>query len=279
MFKVGFIDYYIDNWHSASYPAMLKEASGGEVVVTHGYSMTEEYPDKLSASAWFSKMGIIQCKTIQEVVDACDGLIVLSPNNSEHHESLAQLPLQSGKPTYIDKTFAPDVATARRIFALAEKHRTPCFSSSALRFATEYEGIDDREIVAINSWGPSNFPIYSIHQIEPIMKLIPSKGKRLMAVKGEKWYTVTVEFEDGRYATFSGFENGSLFTMQISCKKESKLIKVESAFFQLLMKEIAHFFLRHNIVVPHEDTLRVIAVRSAAETAMERIGEWVDIEN
>ena len=51
------------------------------------------------------------------------------------HEELSQLPLKSGKPTYIDKTFAPDYPTAKRIFDLAEANGTPCYSTSALRYA------------------------------------------------------------------------------------------------------------------------------------------------
>jgi len=42
--------------------------------------------------------------------------------------------MRSGKPTFVDKTFAPNAAAAERIFNLAAKHKTPVWSSSALRF-------------------------------------------------------------------------------------------------------------------------------------------------
>ena len=97
--------------------------------------------------------------TIEEVVERSDYLIVLSPDNPEFHEELSQLPLQSGKPTYIDKTFAPDRETAIRLFDLAAKHGTPMYSTSALRFASEYRELDRSDIQTISAWGRAPSPI------------------------------------------------------------------------------------------------------------------------
>ena len=35
--QVGFIDYYLDEWHANNYPRMLKELTGGEVEVAYAY--------------------------------------------------------------------------------------------------------------------------------------------------------------------------------------------------------------------------------------------------
>ena len=43
-------------------------------------------------------------------MEKSDCLLVLSPDNCEMHEELCQIPLRSGKRTYVDKTFAPDLA-------------------------------------------------------------------------------------------------------------------------------------------------------------------------
>jgi hypothetical protein len=42
--------------------------------------------------------------------------------------------LPFGKTTFVDKTFAPDVATAERIFKKADQHKAALQSSSALRY-------------------------------------------------------------------------------------------------------------------------------------------------
>ena len=41
MFKIGFIDYYLDEWHANNYPAWIKKATNGEMQVTHAWGMTD----------------------------------------------------------------------------------------------------------------------------------------------------------------------------------------------------------------------------------------------
>ena len=115
MMRIGFIDYYLDEWHANNYPKMLKEASDGEMQVSCAYGMIDSPIGGLTTDAWCEKMGIPRAHTIEEVIAGSDALVVLSPDNCEMHETLCPLPLASGKPTYIDKTFAPDGAAARRI--------------------------------------------------------------------------------------------------------------------------------------------------------------------
>ena len=113
MMRIGFIDYYLDEWHANNYPKMFKEASDGEMQVSCAYGMIDSPIGGLTNDAWCEKMGIPRAHTIEEVIAGSDALVVLSPDNCEMHETLCPLPLASGKPTYIDKTFAPDGAAAR----------------------------------------------------------------------------------------------------------------------------------------------------------------------
>ena len=161
--KIGFIDYYLDEWHANNYPNWIREASDGEMEVSLAYGMIDSPIGGRTNAQWCADMGIAQAATIAEVVEQCDGIIVLSPDNCEMHEELSQLPLKSGKPTYIDKTFAPDYPTAKRIFDLAEANGTPCYSTSALRYADEYANAGPADAIA--SWGPNGFETYSIHQL------------------------------------------------------------------------------------------------------------------
>ena len=39
--KIGFIDYYLDEWHANKYPAWIKEASNGEMEVTLAYALID----------------------------------------------------------------------------------------------------------------------------------------------------------------------------------------------------------------------------------------------
>ena len=35
--KIGFIDYYLDEWHANNYPELIKELSGGDMEVAYAY--------------------------------------------------------------------------------------------------------------------------------------------------------------------------------------------------------------------------------------------------
>ena len=118
--KIGFIDYYLDEWHANNYPEWIKEASGGEMTVEYAFAETASPHTGVTTEEWCSRTGITQVGSIEELVEKSDAIIVLSPDNCERHEMLSRLPLLSGKPVYIDKTFAPDLDTAKRIFALAD---------------------------------------------------------------------------------------------------------------------------------------------------------------
>ena len=118
--KIGFIDYYLDEWHSNNYPELIAKASNGahEVCCAFAYREPPAEMNLRSNAQWSADYGIPLVSSIEEVIERSDCLVVLSPDNPEMHEILCQLPLASGKRTYIDKTFAPDKATAERIFAI-----------------------------------------------------------------------------------------------------------------------------------------------------------------
>lgn len=273
--KIGFVDYYLDEWHANRYPSRIKEASGGRMEVVLAYGMIDAPAGKRTNAQWCQEMGITQADSIEQVVEECDAIVVLSPDNCEMHEQLCQIPLRSGKPVYVDKTFAPDYETAKRIFDIAEQSGTPCYSTSALRFAPEYAGIGT--VKAISSWGPNSFETYAIHQLEPIMMLMKADPKRVMYLPGDKWYSMVIEFVDGRTATLAGYEQGGPFMMNIAAEGGLKLIHVKSDFFKPFIENLVKFFDDPSCIVPHEDTLRIMAVRGAGLKGMEAPGTWIDL--
>ncbi len=277
MMKIGFIDYYLDEWHANNYPAWIREASGGQAEVAYAYALIDSPLSGMTAAQWCEKFGVECCDTIEEVVEKSDALVVLSPDNCEMHEQLCQIPLRSGKPTYVDKTFAPDAATAKRIFAIAEEHGTPCYSSSALRFAEEYRGINPSTVTAVSCWGPFGFETYSIHQLEPLMMLMKAPAKRVLYLDGERWLTLAVEFEDGRKGTITQFEDGSPFVTTVCRPEDNKLVTVESDFFAAFIKEMVDFFNTKEEKVPHSETIAIMAVREAGLKAQNHPGEWIPV--
>ena len=278
MKTIGFIDYYLDEWHANNYPEMIRELSNGELAVTHAYGKIDSpLPGGMTTDQWCEKYGITRCLTIEELIEKSDYLLVLSPDNCEMHEELCQLPLRSGKRTYVDKTFAPDKETALRLFALADEHGTPCYSTSALRFAEEYQDVDPAQVAAVNCWGPNGFETYSIHQLEPLMMLMKAEPDRVMWLDGERWMTLAIHFRDGRSATVSCFGTGSPFVTNIAWKTQSRMVEVKSDYFRAFLRELCRFYQTGEVRVPHEDTVSIMAVRAAGQRAQKTPGVWVEV--
>lgn len=274
--KIGFIDYYLDEWHANHYPAWFKEVDP-EVEVAYGYALLDN-PNGRTNLEWCRENGVTLCSTMEELVEKSDALAVLSPDNTELHEALCQLALRSGKRTYIDKTFAPDEIIGRRIFDLAAAHNTPCWSTSALRFAPEYQEINREHIAGMVSVGPAGPETYIIHQLEPVVMLMQAAVKRVIAMPGEQLYTVTMEFTDGRLATINGLVDGSPFVLNIAMNGEpNQVVEAKADFFHEFIVALVNFYKTGENPVDNEETLRIAAARAAALRALADPGKWVSV--
>ena len=121
MKKIGVIDYYLDQYHFENYPAWIKEASKGAMEIAYAWAMVEHEGGKSNAQCC-EEQGIQLFSSIEEVIEKSDCLIVMSPDNPEMHEELCALPLASGKPTYVDKTFAVSRQAALNIVEMARQN-------------------------------------------------------------------------------------------------------------------------------------------------------------
>lgn len=279
MKKVGFIDYYLWNFHANKYPEMIKKYSGGEMEVAYAYAAGENPQDKEHTNAmWSETYGVPLLSSIEEVVEKSDFLVVLSPDNPEKHEALCRLPLQSGKRVYVDKTFAPDKETAKRIFALAEASNTPCFSASALHFADEYAVLAPEQIETLRLASPSIYEIYSIHQIEPIVRLMDEEAKRVMCVGKAPFAMVIIEFASGRLAQLACYPNGGPMMATVGfTDMTSRHFEIKSPYFDNFVKGMVKFFKTGEIPVPHSQTIQVIAIREAGLKALKKPFTWIEV--
>lgn len=167
---------------------------------------------------------------------------------------------------------------AARIFAIAEKSSTPCFSASALRFAQEYEQIKPEEVDGIVSEGPGPLEQYSIHQLEPIIALMGPKASRVLYTGTAAHPAGVIEFEDGRRAFISHHDWDCPFAVTIDKKSGGTFrTEIQSDYFVAFMREMADFFLNGTPKVSHEDTIAVIAVREALVRAAGQPGTWVSV--
>lgn len=250
MKKIGFIDYYLSEWHANNYPAWIKgacEKLGADYKVCYAYGELEVSPvDGVTGAEWCEKNDVEKCESIEEVCEKSDVVLVLCPSNPEKHLEYAKKVLPYGKRTYIDKTFTPDYAQAEEIFNIGKKYNTPFFSTSALRYAKELDEFEKlgKNRVFIITGGGGSFEEYCVHQIEMLVKLTDSKAKNVevRTQNGGKTVLCTVYFENGdignlTYAPSLGFtvsgqdESSNGFTRGMS-----------DGYFQSLIEDIINFY-------------------------------------
>lgn len=205
MKKIGFVDYYLSEWHANNYPAWIDKACeklGLDYKVCYAYGELETSPvDGITGTQWCEKFGVEKCESIEEVCEKSDVILVLCPSNPEKHLEYAKKVLPYGKRTYIDKTFTPNLKEAEEIFAIGEKYGTEFFSTSALRYASElsaFECLGKNKVFVISGSGRT-FDEYSVHQIEMLVKLTNSKCTKVEVKRQNGVNTIinTVYMENG----------------------------------------------------------------------------------
>ncbi len=280
MTKIGFIDYYLDEWHANNYPQFIRDADpDGEFVVAYAFAEMDR-ANGLTTDQWCAQHGVQRCYSIEEIVEKSDVLIVMSPDNPERHWDLCQLPLRSGKRTYVDKTFALSKKVAEDIVRLGEEYNTPFFSSSALRFADELKDIKKEDVVFVNSRGPGHVETYAIHQLEPIVILMGSKIRRMMSVGSGECESLVMEFEGGRRAimTLYGWNGGIDFEFTASYADGTNVkVPAMSNYFANFITCMLDFFRTGKVYADHQETIAIMAAIEAANKALLTPGEWIEV--
>jgi len=282
MKKIGFIDYYLDEWHANNYPAMIRNGAFKDRMDV-ALAWEEIHPEgRKHIDQWCSEFKVAKAQSIEQVVEESDYIIVLSPDNSERHEDLADLPLKSGKPVYIDKPIAPSLAIAERIYAKAEKYNTPLMSSSALRFGSNLQKALKNEFAGerpsfVATLGDLPFHIYAIHQIEMVVVLLGTGAKRVMQFGSEYSKAMAIDYGDNRRAVIDLLP-GQPFQLRATYG-DGKLLTITDMddIFVKFVEGMLQFFETGVSPVPVAETLEVAALIEAGSTALATPDIWVPL--
>ena len=278
MKKIGFVDYFISEWHANNYPAWMERVcaeKGLDYKVAYAWAELDTSPvDGISTAEWCEKFGAERCATIDELCEKSDVIVILAPSNPETHLRYAEAVLKYGKRTYIDKTFAPDAKTAKEIFALGERYNTPFFSTSALRYATELDSVDAPDSLLVTGGG-SNLPEYFIHLGEMVVGKMGAIKSVKATPNGSQWI-IQAKTESGKDATMIW---GTAMPYGAYMTKEGKEVwkSIKSPFFDGLIADMLNFFETGTPSFDPSQTLDVIALRDAALTATDNPGEEIKV--
>lgn len=280
--KIGFIDYYLDEWHANNYPEFIRKASGGKAAAVYAYGHIDSPKGGRTTEQWCKDLGLERCMTIDEVIEKSDCLIVLSPDNPEMHWELCQKPLRSGKRVYVDKTFAPTAQIARDLFALAEEYHTPVYSSSALRYTEQFDDLPEKEPSFLLTYGPGLPENYLVHQFEPLAMIMKAPARKVMYTKAGEVASYLFTFDGDKVASASlfGWSGPTPYMVTVRYTDGSMFqIPDASGYFDRFIAGMVHFFETGEGVVDKSETISVMAMIEAAHKAEEKPGEWVDIDD
>jgi len=288
MKTIGFIDYYIDEWHAQNYPAFIAQSKYADQFKVSLAWEKFTPPGKMSLDAFCQKHGIAKAASIEQVIEACDCLIVLSPDNAEMHEELADLPLKSGKPVYIDKPIAPDLASARRLFEKAKAHNTPMMSCSSLRFGNEVIAAikqipNPDDLKQLTTRGPGVYGIYAIHQYEMVVAMFGTNAyaKRIKQVGIPQAPLLIIDYGNSRTASINLTPAAPFGLTGAYAATDGKLAGVVAAnvsdFFPNFINSMCEFFNTKVSLVPEAQTLQIAALIEAGAKAIASPDQWIDV--
>jgi hypothetical protein len=224
--RIGFVDFKLENYHANVFLKAYREALKDRGAVVAGCFAL----DADNGKAWAAHNDVPWFSSVQAMNEHVDAFMVLAPANPELHLQLAEMVLPLKKPTYIDKTFAPDVATAKKIFALADEHKTPLQTTSALRYTNVQASVKGDEIRHMITWGGgSSFAEYAIHPVELLISCMGAKGTELMRRGTGDYSQLLINFSDGRSGVANVYIKGHTpFAASVTTEKETRLLNVET---------------------------------------------------
>lgn len=143
--------------------------------VTHIWTQSKKI-SKIIAETCFIDNIVEKYENMIGKVDA----ILLARDDAEKHYEMSKPFLEAGLPIFIDKPLARTFVEAKKILN-SEIYKGQIFTCSALKYAKEFnhnlDDIDIGKIKKIDAKISKDWEKYSIHIIEPLINLIPNRGK------------------------------------------------------------------------------------------------------
>src|SRR4051812_16731156 len=193
--RIGFVDYQLENFHANVYLKAYRNQ-----LKDRGWTVAGCYAlDDSNGRAWAEHNDVTYCKSPDALNEQVDCYMILAPSNPELHLKLSEQFFPFGKTAYVDKTFAPDVATAEQIFDLADRHKTAIQTTSALRYTSVQTYAKQSPPKHMITWGGGGtFEEYAIHPIELLISCMGPDATSLMRRGSGEFSQLIVNFSEGR---------------------------------------------------------------------------------
>jgi predicted dehydrogenase len=227
--RIGFVDYKLENYHANVF---LKAYRGP--LQARGWTVAGCWAlDADNGRAWAAHNDVPWFESAERLNEHIDAYMVLAPSNPELHLRLCESVFPFGKTTYVDKTFAPDLAAAKQIFEVADKHKTAIQTTSALRYTNVqdhvYEVGRDKLKHMITWGGGSSFEEYAIHPLELLISCMGPAAQSLMRRGSGEFLQLLIDFSDGRTGVANVYTRGQTpFAASVTTADATRVITVDA---------------------------------------------------
>lgn len=272
--------------------ALSKDGTDGFRVVAAYPKGSRDIESSVSRIPQYTKeikeMGVVIVNSIKDLLLQTD-FILLETNDGRPHLEQATQVLESGKPLFIDKPITASLADAIKIFNVAEKNKTPLFSSSSLRYCPgaqeSRKGEDTGEILGAETYSPliiepthPDLFWYGIHGVELLFTVMQTgclSVRRLPSVHAD---LVTGRWEGDRFGTFRGIKQGFQDYGGVAFGQSGIENLGPYEGYAPLVKAILRFFSTGEVPVSPDETLEILAFMEAADESKRRGGEWTNLK-
>jgi predicted dehydrogenase len=228
-------------------------------------------------------LGVEIVDSIEELVERVD-VVLLETNDGRPHLEQVMPVLKAKKPVFIDKPVAGSLSDAIAIFAAAESHGVPVFSSSSLRYGAGTQAVRNGSIGRVTSCevtGPASLEKthpdlfwYGIHGVEAIFTVMGTGCEVVQRERGDGPIVVKGTWAGGRTGTF---REGKGYSGSAAGEKgEAEIGKSDG--YRPLLVEIVKFFRTGKPPVSAEETLEIYAFMEAADESKRQDGKPVSLK-
>lgn len=219
--RIGIIG--LDTSHSSSFSKILnnpkteyKEFQSCKVIAAYpngSREIKESLESVPKITEQVKQQGVEIVPTIEALLTKVDAVLLESNDGRVHLEQAIPV-LKAGKPLFVDKPIAGDLADVIAIFEAAKHFQTPVFSSSSLRYtdgAKKIRSGEIGEIIGCDAYSPCpvesthpDFYWYGIHGVETMYTIMGPGCESVIRVNTPNTDLAVGTWKEGKVGTFRG---------------------------------------------------------------------------
>lgn len=278
--------------HGAKNPDEKSKLAGVRVVAAYPQgskdieSSTKRVPDY---TAKVKAMGVEIVDSIEALLKRVDVVFLESNDGRVHWEQLKPI-LAAGKPVFIDKPIAGNLADAVRILDAAKQTKVPLFCASSLRFGKTTQAVRNGAIGQVKraeTFSPAELEPthvdlywYGVHGCESLFTVMGTGCKSVRrGTTTDGKIEVTGTWQGGRTGIFresNGQDRNGYGGKAVGDKGESPVGSYDG--YDPLLVEIIKMFRGGPVPVSADETLELYAFMEAADESKRRGGAEVTLK-